>query len=31
MRQMLHIYGGIAGATNLPLVEDECLMWPHDK
>jgi len=31
MRQMLYIYGGCAGAINLPLVEDICLMWPHDK
>jgi len=27
------MYGGCAtdGAINLPLVEDDCLMWPHDK
>jgi len=25
------MYGGCAGAINLPLVEDDCLIWPHDK
>jgi len=23
--------GGCAGDMNLPLVENDCLMWPHDK
>jgi len=25
------MYGGCAGAINLSLVEDDWLMWPHDK
>jgi len=25
------VYGGSAGAINLPLFEDDCFMQPHDK
>jgi len=31
MKQMLYINGGCAGALNLLSVEDNWLMWPHDK
>jgi len=31
MGQILYIYNGCAGAINLPLAEDDWLMWPRAK